>query len=667
MAAESLLTPLILLAAASALTGRRLWGQRSFAGAAGRSALLLISALIAWLIGASFGLFDTVSGWLAGAALPPLIGGLSRRAWRALDWRPGPDTELEAPGAWSLRAWGFAPGLLIIALISALAYNAPRIDEWDTPGQFLERAESQGFPIGDLLEQHMESRKALSRLVYGLMNEISCWRPVAGMLLNAGAQLVALAALLALMPLDRRRPGASRLAALTLGALLFSPLRAPHFFSGLGINGGVVFLSLSLGLLAISRDRAPIRAGAWAAGLSAVASLSFASGLLLWIIFAIGLLSRRLTTPEDRPAQRWTALLAYFCAGALFFWLYFSGYQRPPGQPSWMSSLSAPGASVKFALSWLGAPLSGGNALAAMLMGLLLVTLAGALTAAVIRACRGPQAQANRRALAPWMLLLSYPIGASLLVAMGRSGLHPRAALADRYLAHSMMAPIALFGLAWTLRQHQAKDSRFDRWTIRIALSALGAFAVFGWLASVGFIDRHHRRQKQNFLTLQTIDQLPENPMFEQLHPGPLKALTRRARFLRKRGVLPFGALDQSIAESLRDRRQKSAGALRIRSSGRGWSIKGWALEPDTHGALDWIVLTAGRGANERVITVLIPTKHLLTGALRGWNPRGLRCGVRVQFQRPPPVPLGQLRAFAVDLRRQRAWPLSIVDRLPKP
>lgn len=534
-----------------------------------------------------------------------------------------------------------APALAMACIVGAVGVDAPRLDEWDTPGEVLSDQARGELDQAGLFKQHNESRKLIPRLIFLATAPLIGWRPTAAMALTLAIHGLIAGLLLGALPQgDRRRLGPP----LILLALLFHPLRADHFLSGLGLNGALVFLALVLAarwqLAGDGRRRL------WPAGaaLAAAASLCFASGLGLWIL---GLpLARAWLFPGALDRRRlWAETGLYLALGALFFALYFGGYQRPGHHPSWGEALAHPARFLAFIAAWLGSPfVLGRSARFAIVPGLaLLALLAALLLRAAPRLREEPEL---RRAVWPWLALIAYALGAALMVALGRSPWGIGSAIASRYFAQSLWLPIGLFGLARHLRRDAAPASA---WRVR----SLAAALALSWCAAAPLLWDHFFAQRQARLTLSYLSETEADPMVARLTPMRPAELRGRVEELSAAGLLSVPAPPKFEVEAA-----EPGGQLVACETEEGWSLVGRGMNPRRGRAAD--ILLVYRRSTGRPITALIPRRWSLDLA-RARGAWGLAiCGVAERFDGRPGFDLDDLAALAIDTETGEAFPLEL-------
>jgi hypothetical protein len=158
---------------------------------------------------------------------------------------------------------------------------------------------------------------------------------------------------------------------------------------------------------------------------AALAALSYLSGLLVPVLLPVALAVIPLDALVLRARRVRHIRIATLGAATLTV-VYFLGYPRA----SVTGSLEASGLGVTalgyFVLQYLGAPLALGDRAAALAWGTGGLIAVGVST--VLAWSRGPAA---RRALLPWLLLVTCAVGSGVAIGVGRHG--PGVALLSRY------------------------------------------------------------------------------------------------------------------------------------------------------------------------------------------------------------------------------------------
>lgn len=265
-------------------------------------------------------------------------------------------------------------------------------------------------------------------------------------------------------------------ALLLANAFLFSPVQSENW-----VWGNQVMFLMPLPCLAgilyfLCR---PARASALHIGaafvLATIATWSFASGILCWLVLLTCLWLRRLGMP---------ALLvgvALFLANVAMYFGNFGAVQRDS-----LYVFRHPVDAIRFLLSLLGSPLALGHEIAAPLLGAVIIA---ALAFAAWR-------QRHNTAAWPFLILAVYSMVAMAIIASGRLEIGLSQAFASRYTTVAVLAYVALVWLAAATIPQSA-----GRW----AAAVLGLFLslhAFQWDASVRAAEVSHRATRFAHLCL---------------------------------------------------------------------------------------------------------------------------------------------------------------------
>ncbi len=464
------------------------------------------------------------------------------------------------------RALRMAAGTAVLAapisvlwLIFRYGVNVPIEDQIDI-GAFLVRNHGRLFPaVGDLFAQHNESRKVIPRLIIFYLARLTQWNVKAEMAIEVA---IACGSIAAIWILARRSLGDLALPATALCALLaLSPVQWANWLFGIQIVTVLPMLMLTIALAVTgSTLTLPSRIGL-AALCCAMATYSYANGMLLWVLVCIALLAKR----EDRRAVGLWCALTIVMIGAYFF-----HYTRPAVSPSLVSPIDHPFAAARFVLAFLGHPLTWTGAV-------LPCAIIGAIGAIVFvfAAIRAGSAGV------PWMLIGMYSIISAAAAAVGRIGFGESAAVEPRYPTFAVGFWVATVMLvAMTLPR-----VRLVAAVALIALHVAASIAVFPNIRAV-YRDRLVAKTAMQFATV-----LSDDSLFRRLIYRDTQKAIAIVSALARIGYINPPPVDSPIVRSS----GATPGALEgvMQAGPHQWVMYGWALLPDGRPA-DAVLITRG-------------------------------------------------------------------------
>jgi len=276
--------------------------------------------------------------------------------------------------------------------------------------------------------QHNEHRMVPMKLVLAPLSVWTSWSVVAEMYVSVA--LVALT-MWGLWRIFRPTSDRGALAFLPLAFLLCNPAQYFNMLTGIQMAFYFTLLGMIWAFSFLQRGTLP---GTVAAAASAtLASFSTATGFLVW---PVGLLQLILARARKATVLVWSA--AGLCCILLYFWNYQS-----PGQISSRPIFVGIGATIRFFLATVGAPLAGGSRSASTIIGGVVILLG---LAWVIRDLRHGDLRNPVRA--PLYALLASGIIAAALVTIGRASFGLTQALESRYVTFTELAVVGLYALA---------------------------------------------------------------------------------------------------------------------------------------------------------------------------------------------------------------------------
>lgn len=561
--------------------------------------------------------------------------------------------------------------LALLAMLPAIAMwhwvsthwvSVPYWDEWQTPGsQFVSWARGT-LSWAEMFSQHNESRKFFPRLLYFALEHFGGWdvRKEMRVLFFLVCGLCLL-----LLHLLRRTPGATPVGTLLGWSVMtffcFAPVQIGNFLYGIQLETFLPGVAVVL-VAAINLSRLSLRSKTLCNSLVAfVASYTFANGLLLWA------LAWPFPAPNDstsRGVRRLCSAL-YAVAGAGAIVAYFIGYQRPPDVPPLVFDLTHLLELAHYFVLWEGNYLNSTLARPFLLGMIALGLLSGGIVYALVTIRR----RGDWRTFYPWLLLAAYAVASGLITAVGRLGFGVEQALSYRYAAFTLSFYLALVGLFFAIYCSRVRTApRTARITFLVAGASLVALTTVCWSGSL--MDRceqlaiDYAARERCRRTLEWMEPIPDNPDLRLVLPDA-ELLKKRVRFLEEHRILRLPFVHGALAAAVQAPPASADGAHgRIEASdfdAQGQlQVKGWAFLPEGNRRADCVVI-----GSENAAGIFKPMSVLETGAARPdlrektHNPRFSRAGFGRAIN-PANILPGKvtIKGYAIDLRRQKAWPL---------
>lgn len=391
-----------------------------------------------------------------------------------------------------------APPAYLLIIILTLTVDVPFADQWALV-PLLDRLYRGKLALGDVWAQHNEHRLLFPRLAMLGLARLTGWNTHAEMLMSVALAGGIFAILLGQARASARGLGVGwRWLAPPLALIVFSLGQGESWWGGWNIQ---IFMSALAACAAIALLARP--ALRWvdllaALGCAAIATYSYAPGLLIWPV-GLGLLLLQLLVYSDRASDtRWQlavgsrlptaqllAALGWTAAGILAVAAFFYRYAWTAQAPSLGAALRTPGHYLLYTITYLGAPVARGAVehlfgaitgdtraicnlgdsdlcgyvdAAAIAAGALGLALFGLLALWLAR-------RIGLAPLLPYLGLGAYALGTGLITSLGRASYGNYQALAQRYTTTA-----SLF------------------WSALVILLALGAGSVAGRAPFVALI-----------------------------------------------------------------------------------------------------------------------------------------------------------------------------------
>jgi len=585
---------------------------------------------------------------------------------------------------------GLFPIALTLRIMRANWTSVPWGDDWWTPGRQIISFFDGTLRFADLFQQHNESRPLFPNLYYILMAAVTGrWDVKDAMMLMFVMACVGSFLLFELLRRTTSFGLAARIWAWALlNFVLFCPREYENFLWSimlLCLTPGVALLAAVLINLSEIRLREKILANS---ALAFLATYSFASGMVLWVLAAPTSPGQRLAGIRNRDPNRAGWYAFYVLCGALSVGFYFYHYTHPRQLPPFALSLTDALPLLRFLLSWLGSlfVVPGADPL---FFGCFFFAIFVTLVVAAIRAARREHSFGR---FYPWIVIAAYALFSGTLIASGRMRFGIGEATASRYAVTVVFFYIGLAGLAaslydvWVTAGHRLGSRLVFASGLTIGLFLAGWLGSFSTeLARVGVI---REERKDLALAVQWIPAIPLNPeLVLAMDPDAILDLARALRGQnleewRKR-VPPKIVAEKAIAlsryDALRPRlipkslasavcqnpgfRDPSAGMLRSAriSDDHRLLLTGVAWLPYRNARADCVIVgyeNSDRGLTP--FTVFQPTykREKLKGRfdVKSLPTNGFAASID-----PTNIPTGtlMLRAWAVDVKAERVLPIA--------
>jgi hypothetical protein len=563
----------------------------------------------------------------------------------------------------ALLCLGLLPILLMMYHVRSTWIQIPFWDEWHTPGGQFESWCRGSLTLGEMFSQHNESRKFFPRLLYLALAAVGGWDVRKEM--DVVFFEVCLLSLL-LWRLLRQTPGSTTFAVLTTWVIMmflcFSPVQFENFLYGIQLEPLFVGLAV-VAVAAVNLSALSFRSKTLINLLLAfVSTYTFANGLMLWPL-SFPLASSSDSTPRRRRVL-WSGI--YLLAAAVAIGFYFVGYERPSYHPPFASLQHQEIDLLHYLILWVGSYFASDyvNPLIAGTVALgLFAVVAGATLISLFR-------NKEWRTFYPWALIGVYAVVTGIITAFGRLAFGIQQALDSRYTVFSLFFYLALVGGSFALYCARIRNgSRAGRACFVTNAAGLIALGALCWMGSyqkqVALLPLHREYRVKLLGALQWMEVIPDNPDLALVFPF-VNMLKNRVQILAQHHVLrlPFvrGPLAAQVRQSPDDANGSTGVIETCAFDGHGaLFITGWAWMPGRNQRADCVVIGCKDAAgNYKPLTVLrtgVPREDLRQ---RFHLPQLEQAGFS-QTVNPANLPIGDvaIEGWAVDLKKQKAWPLA--------
>ena len=548
----------------------------------------------------------------------------------------------------------------------------PFWDEWDAVGAQLASYYRGTLTFAELCSQHNEHRLLFPRLVWLPLAIVAGWDVRHAMVLTFCFVCLGSAGLYQLLRSANGTPAGRAIVFGVMNLVLFSPRQYETFLVGAQGQTFVPTFMLVLALLVNLSGKSLPTKTILNAAIAHVAAYSFGNGMLVWLL-AFPLETRSADLPAGRRQRHrilWSAV--YLLMAALSIGSYFISYQHPSTTPPLVSPIAQLPAFLRFVLVWVGSLFSVN---APTICGAVVLLLFGGLTVAAIRQMRRTGAW---RSHYPWLVLGCYTLISGCVAAIARLGFDYSMAGDARYTAFSAFLYIAVLGLGFSVYA-EAKPRALTR---RIVLSAAAvSFVILLTLWAITFKKERallaifKPAWEHSLLVMRWSGAIPENPEIALLTPAPPSKTIATIRTLAANDALRPRLVSQKLASAINEPPNTdatSAGDLG-RSQARGHrppriSRLGARARAGSRRPTAW--WSASRRSEGRWQPFCVfETGGNRPDVARHFGIGGLtRAGFsgRVASASLPPGDI-TIKAWAIDLRNERVFPLDGAVRLQVP
>ncbi|MBV9009821.1 MAG: hypothetical protein JO354_11755 [Verrucomicrobia bacterium] len=560
------------------------------------------------------------------------------------------------------------PPLLITYLIASFGVNIPYTDEWSY-APFLLKAYHHTATLDDYFAQHNEHRVAFPKLFLLLFARLAHGDVRAQMFFSvalAAGTLFNIALLLRrTFPPPKIKPVA--FTAIT-SFLVFSPVQAENWLWGFQFCLFLIVFLLTCGIC-VATSTVPLSVKfVCCLIISFVATFSFGSGLLLWLLtfplaFAVG---------EKQGRRRNTLwLVAWSLTAATAILFYAHGYTKPPYHPPLAASRNIFDYYF-YVAGFLGAPLyrSGPTESVALpvTVGTLLLLIYFLGVANLAKNWR----RSPGRAAIPWLALGAFSFLSGGLAAVTRIGFGVTQALDSRYTTLSLpmsVTAIILLAIPSTQLRFPGQSQRLLDRMNRVEASLFTLLAILfltsAWWGIAEMADaRRMRLWGKAALHFGAV--LDTSRIYQMYLHGDAAEVLKYAKMEDSIGLLrPPLATSARIAElPVVDNSRSMTGFIGPvdHASYSGiYNVTGWAILPPAGRVADAVALSSNsRTEGERIFAINDQLEDRPDVVKVLHRPDLLHCGWRASFSSDAlPDGTKQLAAWAMDANSGRLYRLG--------
>ncbi|HEY9771932.1 MAG TPA: hypothetical protein V6C71_26105 [Coleofasciculaceae cyanobacterium] len=543
-------------------------------------------------------------------------------------------------------------------LVWRYSVNVPFWDQWDTPGKLIVEASQGKLTWEQLMRQHNESRTFFPNLVFLNLARLTNW--------NTRFEMLVTFLLACLVSFNIYRLGKitlnnhwQHLICFSLANLwIFSPKQYENWLWGFQ---GITFISIAAittALVVIFSSLPRIIKLIVSLVLSAIATFSFANGLLCWIIIFPALLLKLF---PKKVSKIWL-FFGWLTIFSTFFTVYLHDYHQPSHSPSLSQVITHPLLAVNYYTALLGSPLFSQSLLDSQIKGGVILIIFTCFCGYLWRQRRNTQL-INQSF--PWLLIGFYVLLSAGLITAGRMNLGTEFALSSRYITFStylLVTLIYLFAIVLSHVRHKLILGIIATLlTILLLLSYKNSLAL-----GINLFTKTHYQRVYGKTCLLTINVIEDKECIaEYIYPNPNK-LAKQAQKINQLGLLQpklIQDINWQDNQKLSQENLLTHGefASLTRTQDDSYVASGWAFALSDRPSFDAVILAYQVSEQPPKAFAIAPlnmkTKDILGLLL---NRKSIKLTWEKTFSTLEfPPPQSRITAWAFDTNDAKAYPLK--------
>ena len=550
------------------------------------------------------------------------------------------------------------PPIVLGVLMWKYSVNIPFWDQWDTPGKLILESSQSKLTWNQWMRQHNESRTFFPNLIFLSLADWTNW--------NTRYEMIVTFVLACLVSFN-----IYRLSKITLGdswqhsicfllanLLIFNPIQQENWLWGFQ---GITFTSIAAittsFIVIITRTPWIIKLGV-SSILSAIATFSFANGVLCWIVIFPALIWQAI---RDKQKPVWVAFF-WLAISSLVLTIYLYDYHRPEGLPSVTQVFTTPILAISYYLSLLGSPIFPHDILSSQIMGGIILLFFG-LICLYLWNQRQNIVLINKSFV--WLLIGFYVLFSSVLITTGRIGLGIGSSRAPRYITFTTYLIVALIYLLplvlKNIRSKTIKKIIFSGLTIFLLITYKDNFT----LGSNWFMESYYQRVYGKACVI-NIDLIRDTECVSKYVFPNIDVLEERAKNLNEIDLIN-PEIGRSIDWQPKPPNPYGEIAKIVLSEDGLPVISGWTLALPSKPSFDAVILTyeIPDGVKQPfAIAELKIDRQDIFKLLAQPKTTKLTWSETIDIPAAPP-PGSRVTAWAFDTSDVKAYPLNNIQKMP--
>jgi hypothetical protein len=475
------------------------------------------------------------------------------------------------------------PTLLLGLLIWKYSVNVPYWDQWDAPGNLFIAVSQNKITWEEWIKQHNESRTLFPKLIFLALANLTNWNTRYEMLITFLLACFVSYNIYCLSKITFGDQTKHYVSFILANLLIFSPIQYENWLWGFQGVTFVTTAAITTSLVVIFSKTSWLIKLIASSVLSAIATFSFANGVVCWIIIFPALFLKSI---QDRFPQK-RVIYFWLITTSITWTVYLYDYHRSDDLPGVTQIFTRPILAISYYSALLGSSIFSEDLLASQITGLIAILLFVGLSYYLLVINKNIQII---ELACPWLLIGLYVFFSAGLTTIGRMSMGIEYSLSSRYITFTTYLIVALIYLSGIILTQIKKTT----W-LKIIIGLLIIFLLItyknNFRSGVRIMTEFHYQRVYGKTCLLTMDLINDQEcLARNIYPSPDK-LAKQARQINQIGWLQPGLLKQiDWQTSLSQNQYGEFNNFTVAEDG-SYLASGWTLPGSSQSSFDTVIL----------------------------------------------------------------------------